>query len=258
LRHRTDHCERALTTVSAHFRLTTVDFESKLEARTVSEVTLMSSEHPEESSEPAAPRGQMSDARQGGGGAGDHGPSDDATTHGATVVVRGETIRDPESKSPPEKKEPPRKDVSPGKIKLQSHLPALEDDADVGVQKEHIVVRDGEADLAFTGTLLASAAPSSAPKGHWQEYRIYETNAGKHVFSKVNRSVFAEDQDSYEAEVFDPSPSSVPSQLLRSARELARSRPLTWMDAAVAFFGYDPLAKALYRKLSGQFEEHIS
>ena len=35
-------------------------------------------------------------------------------------------------------------------------------------------------------------------------------------------------------------------------------RPLTWMDAAAAFFEYDPLAKALYRKLSGQFEEHIS
>jgi hypothetical protein len=78
------------------------------------------------------------------------------------------------------------------------------------------------------------------------------------VFSKVGRSVFAEEQDTHKAEVFDPSPSSVPSQLLRSARELARSRPLTWMDAAVAFFGYGPLAKTLYRKLSGQFEEHIS
>ena len=64
--------------------------------------------------------------------------------------------------------------------------------------------------------------------------------------------------DTHEAEVFDPSPSSVPSQLLRSARELARSRPLTWMDAATAFFGYDPLAKALYRKLSVRFEEQIS
>jgi hypothetical protein len=50
----------------------------------------------------------------------------------------------------------------------------------------------------------------------------------------------------------------VPSQLLRSARDLARSHPMTWMDAAAAFFGYDPLAKALYRKLSGQFEEHIN
>jgi len=78
------------------------------------------------------------------------------------------------------------------------------------------------------------------------------------VFSKVTRSVFAEDQDTHEAEVFDPSPSSVPSQLLRSARDLARARPLTWMNAAVDFFGYDPLAKTLYRKLSGKFEEHIS
>ena len=174
-------------------------------------------------------------------------------------LVRGETIRDQEPQPPPKDKEKsPRKEVAESKIKMQSRLPALDDDADVGVQKEQIVIRDGKADLAFTGTLLASAAPSSAPKGQWQEYRIYETNGGKHVFSKVTRSVFAEDQDSHEAEVFDPSPSSVPSQLLRSARELARSRPLTWMDAAVAFFGYDPLAKVLYRKLSGQFEEHIS
>jgi hypothetical protein len=78
------------------------------------------------------------------------------------------------------------------------------------------------------------------------------------VFSKVTRSVVAEQQDTYEAEVFDPSPSSVPSKLLKSARDLTHARPLTWTDAAVAFFGYDPLAKTLYRKLSGQFEEHIS
>jgi hypothetical protein len=141
---------------------------------------------------------------------------------------------------------------------MQNRLPLLEDDADVGVQTEHIVVRDGKADLAFTGTLLASAAPAAAPKGKWQEYRIYETTGGKHVFSKVTRSVFAEDRDAHEADVFDPSPESVPSQLLRSARDLTRSKPLTWMDAAVSFFGYDPLAKVLYRKLGGQFEEHIN
>ena len=121
-----------------------------------------------------------------------------------------------------------------------------------------MVTRDGKADLAFTGTLLASAAPPSAPTGQWQEYRIYETTGGKHVFAKVTRSVFAEQQDAHEAEIYDPSPSSVPSQLLRSARDLTRSRPVTWMDAAADFFGYDPLAKALYRKLSAQFEEHIS
>jgi hypothetical protein len=212
----------------------------------------MSSERPEEYSEPPISKGrQTSDDRRDSEAASEHRPSDDATHHEATVVVRGETVRDQAPKSP-------RKEVSEAKIKMQSRLPVLDDDPDVGVQKEKIVIRDGKADLAFTGTLLASAASPSAPKGQWQEYRIYETNGGKRVFSKVTRSVFAEEQDTHEAEVFDPSPSSVPSQLLRSARDLAHSRPLTWMDAAVAFFGYDPLAKALYRKLSGQFEEHIN
>ena len=219
----------------------------------------MSSERPEEFSQPPVGRGpQTTDDRRDSETADNHAPSDDTTRHEATVLVRGEAIRDQEPKSTPKDKEKsPRKEVSEAKIKMQSRLPVLDDDPDVGVQKEQIVIRDGKADLAFTGKLLASAAPPSAPKGQWQEYRIYETNGGQHVFSKVTRSVFAEDQDTHAAEVFDPSPSSVPSQLLRSARDLARSRPLTWMDAAAAFFGYDPLAKALYRKLSGQFEEHI-
>jgi hypothetical protein len=212
----------------------------------------MSSERPEEFSTPPVSRGRETSVDgPDGETAGQH--------HEATIVVRGETIRDQEPKSPPKDKEKsPRKEVSEAKIKMQSRLPALGDDADVGVQKEHLVIRDGKADLAFTGTLLASAAPPSAPQGQWQEYRIYETNGGKHVFSKVGRSVIAEQQDTHEAEVFDPSPSSVPSKLLRSARDLTHSHPMTWTDAAVAFFGYDPLAKALYRKLSGQFEEHIS
>jgi hypothetical protein len=230
----------------------------------------MSSERPEEISDaPVGTSRQTSYASRDGESTGDqragsdHGPADDASHHEATVLVRGETISDQEptspSKKPPSReKKPPRKEVSEAKVKMQGRLPVLDDDTDVGIQKKHIVIRDGKADLAFTGTLLASAAPSSAPQGQWREYRIYETNGGKHVFSKVTRTVFAEEQDTHEAEVFDPSPSSVPSQLLRSARDLARSRPLTWMDAAVAFFGYDPLAKALYRKLSGQFEEHIS
>jgi hypothetical protein len=211
---------------------------------------------------------QTSDDSRNSETAGDHGGADGDGRHGATVLVRGETISDQQPKSPPgsapkdsaskDKEQSPRREVSETKVKMQSRLPLLDDDPEVGAQKDQIVIRDGKADLAFTGTLLASAAPPSAPEGHWQEYRIYETNGGKHVFSKVSRSVFAEEQDTHEAEVFDPSPSSVPSQLLRSARELARSRPLTWMDAAVAFFGYDPLAKVLYRKLGGQFEEHIT
>ena len=148
--------------------------------------------------------------------------------------------------------------VSAAKVALQSRLPALEDDAAIGVEKEQIVTRDGKADLLFMGSLLASAAPDSAPKGKWQEYRIYLTNGGRHVFSRVGRNVFEEEDDTHEAEVFDPAPSSMPSQLMRSAREIARAKPLTWMDAAVAFFGYDPLAKVLYRKLDVRFEEQIT
>jgi hypothetical protein len=234
----------------------------------------MSSERPEESSEsPISRVPQSSNDGRDSETAGEHKPSGTATPHEAIVLVRGETVRDQEPMSPPKDAQPKdaqpkdsptkdeksaRKEVSEAKVKMQGRLPSLDDDPDVGTQKEQIVIRDGKADLAFTGTLLASAAPPSAPMGKWQEYRIYETNGGKHVFSKVSRSVFAEEEDTHEAEVFDPSPSSVPSQLLRSARELARSRPLTWIDAAVAFFGYDPLAKVLYRKLGGQFEEHIS
>jgi hypothetical protein len=151
------------------------------------------------------------------------------------------------------------KELSEAKVKMRSRLPALDDDADVGVEKAHIVTRDGKADLGFTGTLLASAGPGVPPKkDDWQEYRVYQTNGGKHVFSKVTRSVLADKDDSYEADVYDPTPSSVPSQLIRSAKELVHSRPFTWKDAAVAFFGYDPLAKALYRKLSVEFEEQIS
>lgn len=232
----------------------------------------MSSERPEEfSPTPISRSPHASDEGRGSESTGSRAPSEgsrappeDSTRREATVLVRGETLGDQQPQSPP-KNSPPqhtgkseRKEVSQAKVKMQSRLPNLDDDPDIGIQKEQIVIRDGKADLAFTGALLASAAPPSAPKGQWQEYRIYETNGGKHVFAKLTRSVFAEDRDAHEAEVFDPTPSSVPSQLLRSARDLARSRPLTWMDAAVAFFGYDPLAKVLYRKLGGQFEEHIS
>ena len=206
----------------------------------------MNSERPEE----------ISDAQASSG--------DNAAPRPATVLVRGETVVAQSSKSPPKdssanaQENSARKQVSEAKVKMQSRLPALDDDSDVGVQKEQVVVRDGKADLAFTGTLLASAAPSSAPDGHWKEYRVYGTSAGKHVFSKITRRVWAEEHDGHEAEVFDPSPASMPAQLLKSARDLAHSRAKTWTDAAVDFFGYDPLAKALYRKLGNEFEEHVS
>jgi hypothetical protein len=181
-------------------------------------------------------------------------PRNDAAPNGTPNATtpdnakrNGDAKRD-ESKAP----------LNEAKVRMQARLPALEDDGDIDVEKEQLVTRDGKADLLFMGVLLASAAPTSAPKGTWQEYRIYHTNGDKHVFSKVTRHIHEGEQDTYEADVFDPAPSSVPSQLLRGAREIARARPVTWMDAAVSFFGYDPLAKALYRKLSVHFEEQIT
>jgi hypothetical protein len=171
---------------------------------------------------------------------------------GAKSEPKGGPTTEPRAASTP----PTPRPLSQAKVKMQERLPALADDAETGQEKEQTVPRDGKADLGFAGKLLGSAA-STAPKGQWQEFRIYSTSTGKHVFSKVTRSIFADENDKYEAEVFDPTPTSVPSQLLRSAREMARSRPMTWMDAAVAFFGYDPLAKVLYRKLSVDFEERV-
>jgi hypothetical protein len=180
-----------------------------------------------------------------------------------TVVVRGEAVRSQDSPSSPNNSQPkpaaaaPKK-VSEAKAKRQSRLPALDDDADVGVEKDQVVTREGKADLAFAGTLLASAGPESAPLGRWQEYRVYQTSAGKHVFSRTKRSIYVGEQDEHTAEVYDPAPSSMPSQLLRGARDLVHAEPMTWKNAASSFFGYDPLAKALYRKLGDEFEEHIS
>lgn len=153
---------------------------------------------------------------------------------------------------------PKQRETAAPKLALRERLPSLQDDADVGVEKEHLVTRDGKADLTFIGTLLASAAARCADKAYWQEYRIFHTSGGKHVFSKVTRTVYADENDTHEADVFDPAPPSIPSQILKSAREIAHSRTLTWMDAAIAFFGYDPLAKVLYRKLNVRFEEQIS
>ena len=174
------------------------------------------------------------------------------------LAVSGEGQGHEGPRKEPEKRDEAAAPRNENKVRMQSRLPALDDDGDIGVEKEHLVTRDGKADLLFMGVLLASAAPAAAPKGHWQEYRIYHTNGDKHVFSKVTRSIRQDEADIYAAEVFDPAPASVPSQLLRGAREIARARPLTWMDAAVSFFGYDPLAKALYRKLSVRFEEQIT
>lgn len=233
----------------------------------------------------ARDRSEGSDSERSEASEGNRGPSEKASgaghersedaARGPTILVRGETLRDAsnddkgstrdgaaaktddKAKADDKEKAPERK-VSEAKLQMQSRLPALDDDADVGVQKEQLVIRDGKPDLRFNGTLIASAAPATARKGKWEELRIYETSGGTHVFSRVTRTLAADEEDRHEAEIFEPSPSSMPSQLLRSARELTRTRPLMWTDAAVKFFGYEPLAKELYRKLGDQFDEHIS
>lgn len=224
----------------------------------------MNTEFPEQFSQPPATgRSDTVRAAETAPRARESSPTtNDAAVKDVAVLVRGETVRDQDAKSPSQnlqaKQKPAPKKVSEAKVKMQGRLPALDDDAEVGVQNDQVVTRDGKADLAFTGTLLAAAAPPSAPQGHWQEYRVYATNGGKHVFSKVSRSIYADEPDVHTAEVFDPAPSSMPSQLLRGARDLVHAEPLTWKKAAAGFFGYDPLAKVLYRKLGDEFEEHIS
>jgi hypothetical protein len=212
----------------------------------------MSSEHAEEISQPPVSEPQRNQGEPAQNG---------SAIQPATVLVRGETVSNQASKSPSPanaQRTPTPKKISDAKAKLQSRLPSLDDHDDIGIQKEQIVVRDGKADLAFIGTLLASAAPSGATKGHWEELRVYQTSAGKHVFSKINRTVFADEHDQCKAEIFDPAPSSTTAQLLRSAHDLTHAKPKTWKDAAVDFFGYEPLAKELYRKLGDQFEERVS
>jgi hypothetical protein len=229
----------------------------------------MTSETPMESAEP---NGRVRPMTEGGEADLNRDSPEQTSNRQATVIVRGETVRDPPpvaaSERPRANDKPTpslrrqfaddKDEISPTKEKMKSRLPALDDDRDVGVQKEQLVIRDNKADLTFNGTMLASAGSTPPVEDSWEEYRIYATNGGKHVFSKVTRSVFANKPDQHEADVFDPTPSSVPSQLLRSARDLARSRPMTWIDAAVSFFGYNPLSKTLYRKLGSQFDEHVS
>ena len=112
----------------------------------------MSSERPEEFSQPPVSIGrQTTDDRRDSETADSHRPSDDTARHEATVLVRGETIRDQEPLATPKAQEESlRKEVSQAKVKMQSCLPVLDDDSSVGVQKEQIVIRDGKPDLVVT------------------------------------------------------------------------------------------------------------
>lgn len=130
-------------------------------------------------------------------------------------------------------------------------LPDLIDDSDVGVEKNHVVSRDGEADLKFLGTLLASAGPEARyGKDRWREYRIYCTKGGNYIFTKVGRSVVPGERDKWEASVWKKdSPSNVWSD--------GKWVPKKWPQEAADFFGFDDMAKRLYRKLSVDTAESV-
>ena len=127
-------------------------------------------------------------------------------------------------------------------VEMLARLPALDDDDQVGVEREHVVPRDGQANLRFRGTLLAAVAPDRDRDGRWNEYRVYYTSGGKHVFSKVGRSVLDDERDRFSAEVYD-------SKLYGS--------PRGWQGGCVDYFRYDELAKKLYHQLSIDADETI-
>jgi len=124
-----------------------------------------------------------------------------------------------------------------------TRLPKLDDDDEIGVEKDHVVTRDDKADLKFRGTLLASIASSAAPRGRWREFRVYKTVAGNYVYSDIGRSVLDGERDKFRAEVVN--------------LNVTHYVPMTWQEQAINFFGFDPLAKDLYRKLGVEFEEKI-
>jgi hypothetical protein len=131
---------------------------------------------------------------------------------------------------------------------MWQQLPKLDDDDDVGVVKEQVVIRDGEADLKFRGTLLASAAPTFRGQDRWREYRVYRTAGDKYVFSKIGRSMLEDEVDKFEAQSWPNTWAPV--------FKVSGKQP-EWKDAVVAYFRFDPVAKELYRKLGIESAERI-
>ncbi len=132
-------------------------------------------------------------------------------------------------------------------IEMAQRLPKLDDDDDIGVEKEHVVSDDDARDLRFHGTLLASAAPEFNGRERWREYRVYRTASGNYVFSKVGRSLLPDERDKFEAHVWRPEdPGDLP---VFEGSELTSYRDKLLADALAEVFKFDPLAKQLYAKL---------
>ena len=128
-------------------------------------------------------------------------------------------------------------------IEMQQRLPKLDDDDNVGVEKAHTVQRDGEPDLKFRGTLLASAAPPCYGQDRWREYRVYKTKGGTYVLSRIGRSILSDERDKFEAESWKPDPSD-------RVWDEAGWREAELSDRLIRFFKFDQLAKQLYAKLN--------
>jgi hypothetical protein len=141
---------------------------------------------------------------------------------------------------------------------MASALPKLPDDALVGVEVDHIVIRDAQADLKFRGTLIASAAPERYIDGRWRELRVYVTKGGKKVFSEIGRSVWDNERDKFKTVVFDPLKIEVtfPGDPIDEAATL-EARSIAEKEALTRFFGFSDLAKKLYAKLGAETEDFI-
>ena len=90
---------------------------------------------------------------------------------------------------------------------------------------EWVVVRDGCADLRFTGTVVAeeSSREWSGPRSlRWDELELYRTRSGTWVCSREYNTLYDDEQDSQEGAV---------------CASTAK---------VVQFFGYGVLAKQLY------------
>ena len=126
-------------------------------------------------------------------------------------------------------------------IEMQQRLPKLDDDDDVGVEKEFTVQREGEPDLKFRGTLIASVAPECYGQDRWREYRVYKTAGGTYVFSNIGRSIRSDERDKFQVKTW------------REPAFLAN----TFDEAVTNFFRFDQLAKQLYAKLNIDTTERI-
>jgi len=96
--------------------------------------------------------------------------------------------------------------------------------------EQHVVERDGDRNIKFTGEMIASASSSannahsdySGSTGRWTELRLYRTKAGKFVCEQIGRTQWQGEKDRYSGAICETT------------------------DEVQDFFGHGWLAKDLY------------